>query len=135
MRYRHLSYRYVLVTGSRLRPLGYVSQAEKVLGLARLAWRPPADVVETPQTIVVTVELAGVDESEIDLLLFEDTLVMEGHRRLPRPEGEARYDSAEIRQGPFRLEVPLASAVDSDRVEARYERGLVTVTLPKAGRG
>jgi HSP20 family protein len=134
MRYRRLSYRYLVLTPSRLKPLSHVSAIEGMHGLAQLCWRPPADVVETPEEVAVTVELAGVDEDEIEILLFEDTLVVSGRRRLPRPEGEAMYQAAEIRQGPYRLEVPLNSPVDAARVQARYERGLLAITLPLAGR-
>jgi HSP20 family protein len=134
MRYRRLSYRYVVLAPSHLRPLGYVTQAQSAFGLAQPYWRPASDVYEAPDAVVLTVELPGVDESDIDLALFEDTLVLQGHRRLPRPEGEARYQSAEIRQGLFRLEVPLTSPIDSERVDARYERGLLIVTLPKVKR-
>ena len=42
------------------------------------------------------------------------------------------YHAARIRQGPFRVELALPAPVDPERVEARYERGLLHVTLPKA---
>jgi HSP20 family protein len=134
MPYRRISYRYVFMAGSPLRPLGALPQADRTIGLAQLCWRPPSDVYETPDEVVVTAELPGLDDSEIDIQLFDDALVVQGQRRLPRPEGDARYQAAEIRQGPFRLEVPLAGAIDSERVDARLERGLLTVTLPKARR-
>jgi HSP20 family molecular chaperone IbpA len=41
------------------------------------------------------------------------------------------YHSATIRQGPFQLEVPLPAPVSSEQVEARYDRGLLRITLPK----
>jgi HSP20 family molecular chaperone IbpA len=44
------------------------------------------------------------------------------------------YQAAGIRQGPFRAEVPLPVPVDAERVEARYDRGLLSITLPKGGR-
>jgi HSP20 family protein len=58
-------------------------------------------------------------------------LVVEGRRQLAAEPGPARYHAAAIRQGPFRLEVPLPVAVDHDRVDARYERGVLRITLPK----
>lgn len=133
MRYRRLSYRYVVLRGGQPKPLAYISQVERAQGLAQLCWQPPSDVYETPDRVVITVDLAGVDENELDLLLFQDALVLEGQRRLPRPQGEAMYHSAEIRQGAFRLEAPLPATIDPERVEANYERGLLIVTLWKAG--
>ena len=55
--------------------------------MAHSHWRPDADVVETVGSITVTVELAGVDEEDVAVLLFEDALVIEGRRELPRCEG------------------------------------------------
>jgi HSP20 family molecular chaperone IbpA len=45
------------------------------------------------------------------------------------------YHAAGIRQGPFQVEVVLPAAVDAERIEARYERGLLRVTLPKRAGG
>jgi HSP20 family molecular chaperone IbpA len=44
------------------------------------------------------------------------------------------YHAAGIRQGPFRVELPLPAAVDADGVSATYDRGLLRITLPKRGR-
>jgi HSP20 family protein len=96
-------------------------------------WRPAADIYETAGEVVVTVELPGVEEDDIDLMLYEDALVLQGQRRLPRPQEDSHYHSAEIRQGSYRLEVPLRGEVDRERVEARYDRGMLTVRLPKVG--
>jgi HSP20 family molecular chaperone IbpA len=48
---------------------------------------------------------------------------------------EGVYHAAGIRQGPFRVEVPLTLAVDADGVEASYDRGLLRVRVPKANQG
>jgi hypothetical protein len=70
------------------------------------------------------VDLAGVGEDDFELQLFEDALVVEGRRQLPSCDDEAVYQSAGIRQGPFRLEVPLSAPVDAQRVAARADHGL-----------
>jgi HSP20 family protein len=100
--------------------------------LAPRTWRPAADVCETPDAITVTVDLAGADEQDIDIQLFENALVIEGERRPTAPPGEAVYHTAEIRQGPYRLEVLLPRPVDGDGVTADYDLGLLTVRLPLA---
>ncbi|MCC6314332.1 MAG: Hsp20/alpha crystallin family protein [Thermomicrobiales bacterium] len=134
MRYRRWSYRYALVlSGGSLQPLGLARPGSQVdIGIAQASWRPPADVYETAGAIVVTVELAGVDEDAIDVALFEDALVVAGQRRLALPEGRGVYHVADIRQGPFRLELPLPAPVDADRVDAHYDRGLLRITLGKS---
>ena len=131
MRYRHVRYRYTVIDTTALLPAFGVAFAPGV-PLAQPRWRPAADVYETADAVVVTVELGGIDEQDVEVTLFEDALVVEGARDL-RPADVGRYHAASIRQGPFRLEVTLPIAIAPDEVEARYERGLLTVRLPKAG--
>ena len=96
-------------------------------------WRPPADVCESESAIEVTIDLAGVDQDELDVVLYEDALIVEGRRRLTTsPSGV--YHLAEIRQGPFRLELGLPVAFDLERVDARYDQGLLRITMPKRQR-
>jgi HSP20 family protein len=133
MRYRRMSYRYVVVNSAQPRPLGDVFLPDRsVVRLAQTCWRPAADVYEAADTIAVTVELAGVDPEAIDVTLFEDAVVVEGDRRLPPLDGAGVYHAAEIRQGRYRLELVLPVAIDAERVEARYEGGLLLLLIPKA---
>jgi HSP20 family protein len=135
MRYRRLSVRYAMMTPAGLAwPFGEMWRAERLL-LTPAWWRPDADAWETASTIEVVVDLAGVDEDDVEIQLFDDVLVVEGHRRPPAGPGVARYHAAGIRQGPFRLDLLLPAPVDHDGVEARYERGLLRVTLPRRADG
>jgi len=132
MRYRRLSYRYAMVMRSgRPGPFDELWQSDRVRLLVETRWRPDADTYETAATFEVIVDLAGIDEEDFEVQLFEDALVVEGRRGLSPAEDAATYHSASIRQGPFRLELPLPAPVDADRVEARYDRGLLRITLPK----
>ena len=134
MRYRRLSYRYAMVVRSGLPgPFDDLWQTDRLRFLVESRWRPDADSYETAASIEIIVDLAGVDEEDFEVQLFEDALVVEGRRHLARPEAAATYHAVSIRQGPFRLELPLAAPVDAERVEVRYERGLLGITLPKRG--
>jgi HSP20 family molecular chaperone IbpA len=137
MRYRRLGSRYTMVmTTGDPTPLAEVFRVGGTgVVLAQPQWRPAADMFETPAAFVVVVELAGVDEEAFEVLLFEDALVLEGHRHLQGCEEGGVYHAVGIRQGPFRLEVRLPVPVDADRVQARYERGLLSIRLPKVGEG
>jgi HSP20 family protein len=135
MRYRRLSYRYAMTTRSQQAwPLGDLWESERLRLLVQTKWRPAVDVYETATTLEVVVAIAGVDEDDFDVQLFEDALVVEGHRRLPACQEGAVYHAASIPQGPFQVELPLPAPVDPERVEASYERGLLRVTLPKRRR-
>ncbi len=134
MRYRRLGYRYAMVIRSGLPgPLDDLWQTDRVRLLVESRWRPDADAYETAGTVEIIVDLAGVDEEDFEVQLFEDALVVEGRRRLSPPEEAATYHAVIIRQGPFRLELPLAAPVDPERVDARYDQGLLRITLPKRG--
>jgi len=132
MRYRRSSYRYAAVIGaSQTWVVGDVWRSDRLRLLAQNRWRPDVDAYETATTLEMVVDLAGVEEEDFEVQLFEDALVVEGDRRLPAPKETAMYHAASIRQGPFRVEVVLPKAVDAERVEAHYDRGLLRITLPK----
>src|SRR6059036_3549022 len=117
MRYRRVTYRSTtLRLASQSCPFGGAWEHETLRLLVQARWRPAADVAETAGSIEVTVDLAGV---------------VEGRRQLPSCGEDSVYHAAGIPQGLFRLELPLPARIDPERVEARYERGLLHVTLPK----
>jgi HSP20 family protein len=132
MRYRRLSYRYaVVMAASRPRPFGEsLPRHPASISMGQPSWRPPTDIVETATEVIVLVELAGVDHEQLDVLLFEDALIVEGERRLPA-HAAGVYHAAEIRQGQIRLELPLPAPIDPEQVDARYERGLLEMRLGK----
>jgi len=137
MRYRHVRYRYteVVTSGQSQAIADFWRIGGSGMILAHSRWRPDADVYETPTDVVITVDLAGVDENEMEVLLFEDALVVEGRRGIPGCEPSGVYHAVGIRQGPFRLEVPLQVAVDREGVAARYEQGLLRIRLRKSTGG
>ena len=103
------------------------------------AWRPALEVYETARALVVRVELAGVDEQHLNVALDGDLLTIYGER-LPEigkgadaPERRS-YHEMGIPYGPFRARVHLPVPVARDEVEASYEHGFLTVTLPRAKR-
>lgn len=135
MRYRRMTTRYVRLVPIR-ESLPYVDVLRAltpVVAIAPLQWRPPADVCETASSITVVLDVAGLDESGIEVELYEDALVIEGERRIDACGPDGSYLAAEIRQGRFHVEVALPSRVETGAVEATYERGLLRVEVFKAG--
>jgi HSP20 family molecular chaperone IbpA len=133
MRYRRLSYRYTVITQQApswsLTTPWRGALLEAVFGRAH--WQPDADVCESRHALHIIVDLAGMQEDDFEVQLFDDALVVEGRRELPACDEGAVYHRAGIRQGPFRLELPLPVAVDASAVDARYDRGWLTITLKK----
>jgi HSP20 family protein len=131
MRYRRISYRYTeVVTHHTVRLLGDPWGLLSRTTVARPEWKPPADLYETDQTYVVKVELAGVSEDDLDVSVYTDAIVVEGIRPIG-VTGEVRYHTAEIRYGPFRLEVAFPTPINRERVSARCESGFLLLTVGK----
>ena len=101
----------------------------------RSGFRPQVDCLFSgdPPRVTVIADLAGVDPNDLELLLTGRELQISGVRHRPAGEG-ARYQRMEIDYGPFQRAVGLPADVDVARAEARYERGLLVVTLPLAER-
>ena len=131
MRYRRVTFRSTRLRTGQPWPFVGAWEHESLRLLLQARWRPAADMSETATAIEVTVDLAGVDEDDFEVQLFENGLVVEGRRQLPSCGEDAVYHAAGIPQGLFRVELPLPARIDPDRVEARYERSLLHVTLPK----
>ena len=99
-------------------------------------WEPSIDVYETEDNLVVIIELAGVNESDIDLMVDRDTFTVQGVRGKAISTGEKRaYYRMEIASGPFRRSIALPVAIDTAKVKASCENGLVEVILPKLKKG
>jgi HSP20 family protein len=94
------------------------------------AWRPPTDVYETEEAMVVRVEIAGMRETDFTISLEERTLQIRGVRS-DTSERQA-FHQMEIAFGEFSTEVELPSPVVVDQIEASYRDGFLHITLPKA---
>ena len=97
------------------------------------AWLPPTDVYETPEEIVVKMELAGVNEQDLEVTVIDDQLLVQGIRENEPKKSKVNYHQMGINYGMFRASVFLPSEVDRDSVQANYNRGFLFITLPKKG--
>lgn len=95
-------------------------------------WSPPTDLFETPDEYVVSVEIAGMRESDFDVIYENGVLVVTG-KRPDRTERRA-YHQMEIHFGKFSSAVSLPGPVDLERSQAEYKNGFLVVRLPKAKR-
>jgi len=138
MRYRYLTYRYVDGSQQQLerhyRQLlqDALRQSQHAILQGSVIWRPLADIHESAQRRTVKVELASMREEDIEVTLYEDALVVSGVRDDDHEHAEnLYYHEAQIRYGPFRVEVFISSPIDREEVKARYENGFLWVDLPK----
>lgn len=100
------------------------------------SWTPVADVYETGDSFVVLMELAGIDENDVELAVDGERLVVRGERRSQLPARPDRFHRMERSHGAFARTFVLTHAVDPDRVTAQFRDGLLRIDLPKtAARG
>lgn len=100
------------------------------LTIRTAAWRPPTDVYETEETVIVRVEIAGMCDDDFTIELDGRYLSIRGTR--PDAAERRAYHQMEIRFGEFCSEVELPVQVISEQVQAVYDNGFLRVTLPKA---
>jgi len=98
------------------------------------ALQMPLDVYETRDAVVVRASMPGVRPEDIDVTVTGDRLTIRGELRDQAPAGVVRYHHREHRSGALARTVTLPIEVQSSRVEATLENGVLTLTLPKAER-
>ena len=94
-------------------------------------FNPSVDVTEDEKEIKVEAELPGMDEKDIDIALNGDSLSIKGEKKEETEEKEKDYYRMERSYGTFTRTVPLPEEVDTEKAEARFNKGVLTVTLPK----
>ncbi len=101
------------------------------------AWQPNANLFENAEAYFICIELAGVDENQIDVRCEDERHVLvRGLRKRPhRAEmtSPLRAHALEIDEGPFARTFDLPEPVDVDRIDAATHNGLVWIILPKRG--
>jgi len=92
---------------------------------------PRADVVQDDKQVRVSVELPGMDENDLDISLSHDVLTIRGEKKVEKEDKGKNYYRMERAYGAFERRISLPGNVDADKIEATYQRGVLTVTLPK----
>ena len=92
---------------------------------------PQLDVYETDDHLVVKASVPGVKPEDIDVTLAGDVLTIKGEFKSEEKIGKRNYLRQERRYGSFVRQVTLPAGVNSDKVQATFEHGILTLELPK----
>jgi HSP20 family protein len=96
---------------------------------------PETDVVETEREIRVIVEMPGLKRENIEVDVENNVLTIRGEKKEERTEGEqGKWHLAERRYGTFARSFVLPRDVDADNIQARFEDGVLSVSIPKSER-
>jgi HSP20 family protein len=90
------------------------------------------DMYQTANDVVVKAALPGVRPEEVDISITGDTLTIKGERKEEQEIRDDDYFYRERRHGAFSRSVPIPVSIKSDKAEAVFENGVLTLTLPKA---
>lgn len=110
----------------------WVPQATTFPVASGSAWRPALEVVETGHDFVITAELAGIEESSLDVTIDGDVLTIAGLRPGRKEDSARTFREAGISYGAFSAEIFIPGALRIDDAEATYINGMLNIRLPKA---
>jgi HSP20 family protein len=91
---------------------------------------PPASVMESPEGYMLEIEMPGVKKDGLDISVENNELTIIGRRSLPAVEGTLIHRESRLEN--FRRTFELDPSIDADKINAKIDQGLVTLTLPKA---
>jgi HSP20 family protein len=94
-------------------------------------WVPPLDVHETSDRFVITVELPGLSPEDVDISMEDNVLTLTGERRFYSDRSGDEFRRIERRYGTFARSLTLPATADASAIEASFDAGVLTVTVPK----
>jgi HSP20 family protein len=110
------------------------SGTEPLRASATGTWMPSMDVFETEDRIVATLELPGIDPDAVEVSVEDSTLTVSGSREFASEVKEEHVHRLERRYGTFARSIALPQTADTEKVEARFDKGVLTIEVPKVER-
>jgi len=94
-------------------------------------WMPAVDVSETKDSLIVKAEIPGMESKDIDISLSGDLLTIKGEKKQKTEEKKENYHRIETRYGAFSRTIRVPVPVNSEKIKASYDNGVLKITLPK----
>jgi HSP20 family protein len=107
------------------------SQGGQEESLTSTTFVPPVDVYEDEHNITLKIEVPGIDEKDIDVRVENNTLTVHGERKFEQEEKEENYRRVESQYGSFTRTFTLPTSIDSENVQADYDKGVLKIKLAK----
>jgi len=98
---------------------------------ANRPWSPAVDIFESEDALTLKADLPDVRIEDIDVRVEHQTLILRGQRKFEKEENVKGYHRIERSYGEFVRNFAVPSTVDTDKVQADYKNGVLTITLPK----
>ena len=98
---------------------------------AEKLWKPPVDIYETAEEVIVLVEVAGMNKKDITVTLDNNILKISGVRPDYSPAAKNRIHQMEIDYGKFERMMKITIPIDTENTSACYKEGFLKITIPK----
>ena len=99
--------------------------------LTTTSFAPPVDIYEDEHNITLKMEVPGIDEEDIDVRIENNTLTIRGERRFEKEEKEENFRRVERQYGSFTRSFTLPSSVETENIQASYDKGVLEIRLTK----
>ena len=99
--------------------------------LTTSSFAPPVDVYEDEHNVTLKIEVPGIDEKDIDVRIENNLLTVHGERKFEKEEKEENYRRVERQYGSFTRSFTLPNTVNTETVQANYEKGILKIQLAK----
>ncbi len=98
---------------------------------ATASWVPSVDISENAKAFTLLADIPGVDPKNIEISMEKGVLTIKGERSSENVEEGENYRRVERQSGQFYRRFTLPDSADADKIEAKSEHGVLTVTIPK----
>src|SRR6476646_4168988 len=99
--------------------------------LTTTSFAPPVDVYEDEHNVTLKIEVPGIDEKDIDVRIENNLLTVHGERKFEKEEKEENYRRVERQYGNFTRSFTLPNTVNTESVQANYDKGILKIQLAK----
>ena len=107
------------------------SYGDREEALTTSTFAPPVDVYEDEHHVTLSIEVPGIEEKDIDVRVENNVLTVHGERKFEKEQKEENFRRVERQYGSFTRTFTLPQTVDTEKVSANYDKGVLKITLPK----
>ena len=98
---------------------------------SEMTWMPLVELQDSDANLILRAQLPGVEAKDLDVQVTRDAVSIAGEHRYENKAQDKGYFRSEFRYGKFQRIIPLPIHVQNDRVQAEFNNGILTLTLPK----
>ncbi len=95
------------------------------------SWNPSVDIYENDDELILTAEIPGLDDKDIEIQIEDNTLAIKGERQFAKETKEENYRRIERSYGSFCRSFSLPGHIDQEKIKANHGNGVLKITMPK----